>query len=176
MPRPVTTLAPDTFDAATRDVHFAASVAALRTPSHRGCGDVALAELVRIQLGQMRELVDHPFLREEIRRIERRAKGAELQDTPARARGARASDDWECRTCRSATHGSDRGPCRRWHPARPARGRPAPRLLARRHAPHLGRDPQQRCPAQALRGQPVADPAREVCEAVPTPLPSCPHA
>ena len=73
MPRPVTTRADDTFDAETRGVHFAAFAAAFEYAEPSPIGDIALAELPRIQLRQIRELVDHAFLCEEVWRVERRA-------------------------------------------------------------------------------------------------------
>ena len=84
IPRPTAILAPDTFEAATRGVHFAASAAAFEDPEPARVRDIPLSELVRIQLSGVRQLVDQPFLREEIRRIQRRAQSADSQIADAR--------------------------------------------------------------------------------------------
>ena len=135
MPRPVTTRALDTLDAATRGVQFAASVAAFEHAEPTRVRDVPLAEFVRIELRRVRELVHHPFQREERRRIHRRA-----QRTGSQIPGARHAvvDDPPIRTsymsvCDRCT---EKSPPPRTRSRPPGRRQPAAACQARAATPY----------------------------------------
>ena len=78
IPRPVTTFAVETFDAARRGVHWAARAAASSTPSQRGSVMLRWRNWYGSNCKQIRELIDGLLGRKGERKIQRRAQPSAL--------------------------------------------------------------------------------------------------